>query len=89
MAKTLVPWLWQSDLEAGTAAVWEIDYERHRDTASCWAIQTYGQRDVATDFMIVHATRGNGNDGGRITLALSGTARYDVYARECFAMAKR
>ena len=31
--------------------------------------------------------RGNGNDGGTITLAISCTPRYDLYALDRFALA--
>lgn len=34
-----------------------------------------------------HAVRGNGNDGGTITLAISCTPRYDLYALDRFALA--
>lgn len=82
-----VSWLWDSDLEEGRRALWDVDFHRDTDKASCWAVQHYAREGVTTDFLIVHAIRGNGNDGGQITLALSGSPRFDVYAKECFALA--
>ncbi|HYE87467.1 MAG TPA: hypothetical protein VEA16_13990 [Vicinamibacterales bacterium] len=84
-----VPWLWRSDFDEGRTACWEIADGCDRRRISCWSVQTYHQQGrVATDFMILTATRGNGNDGGEIALALSGTARYDAYAKESFALAQ-
>ena len=85
--KSLVPWLWDSDLDEGQRALWDLEYQHDVDRASCWSVQNFEKAGVTTDFLIVHAVRGNGNDGGRITLALSGTPRFDVYAKECFALA--
>jgi len=82
-----VPWLWRSDLDEGRGACWDITDAHDQQHVSCWSVQTYHPGRVATDFLIVSARRGNGNDGGTIALALSGTAKYDVYAKECFALA--
>lgn len=82
-----VSWLWDSDLDEGQRACWEIDVQRDHERVSCWSVQTFAKEGTATDFLILRAMRGNGNDGGVIKLALSGTARYDVYAKESFALA--
>lgn len=81
-----VPWLWFSDLEEGRRALWELDYARERDVASCWAVTVYTSRDVADQYLVVHASRGNGNDGGTITLAIHDSPHFDVYAKEVFAL---
>ena len=73
--KSLVPWLWDSDLDEGQRALWDLEYQHDVDRASCWSVQNFDKAGVTTDFLIVHA------------LALSGTPRFDVYAKECFALA--
>lgn len=82
---TQVPWLAQSDLEVGRRQAWEIDYRHDEDRASCWQVEE-PFHETPHAFLILHAVRGNGNDGGTITLAISDSPRYDVYAKETFAM---
>lgn len=81
-----VPWLSNSDLEEGRRCCWEIEYRRNEDRASCWMIDDPFHKEPRM-FMVIHAVRGNGNDGGKITVALSATPRYDVYAQQSFALA--
>lgn len=85
--KPAVSWLWPSDLDEGPKAVWDAEYARNIERASCWQIPLYERSGDTCAFLMVHATRGNGNDGGVITLSISGTARYDIYAQESFAIA--
>ena len=81
---TLVPWLHKSDLEEGRARLWELT---HHDThiASCWSV-TVPAVETREAYMVVRAARGNGNDGGTITLSLHDSPHFDVYAKETFAM---
>lgn len=85
-----VPWLSTvDDLEEGRRALWELDYQHDRDKASCWPVTVHdAPRDGGTQdlYLIVRATRGNGNDGGRIALSLSTTPHFDIYAKTIFAM---
>ena len=75
-----VPWLWDSDLEIGGGPVWQIDNRAFNERASAWKI------DGRDEFLILHAVRGGGNDGGFISLAIQPTARYDLFAQESFAL---
>ena len=85
MRWSTVPWLWHCDLEEGRRALWELDYQHDRDKASCWPVTVYedGQRDY---YLVLRATRGNGNDGGTIALSLSASPHFDVYAKGVFQM---
>ena len=74
-----VSWLWQSDLDEGRRAAWEI--EQTDEKVSCWPVSRYEQGCSTSAFLIIHAIRGNGNDGGVIKLACSEMPRYDWYAR--------
>lgn len=81
-----VPWLWASDTDEGPRAAWDVEYARDEDRASCWQIPLYEQQKSTCGYLMVHATRGNGNDGGTITLSISWAPRYDVYARDVLHM---
>ena len=83
-----VPWLWASDCDEGPRAAWELEYVPDHERASCWPIPIYEKDGATTAFLVLHATRGDGNDGGRITLRISHSARYDLYAREAIAVAQ-
>lgn len=85
----IVPWIWPSDFDDGPKALWEVEYAVNQDRASCWEIPLYEPSKSTRAFLMVHATRGNGNDGGEITLAISGSPRYDIFARESFTIAQR
>lgn len=65
-----VPWLWDSDFREGMPAQWTVDCGR--TIHSCWSILLTGEA------LLIRATRGNGNDGGVITLAISDTLRLDT-----------
>lgn len=65
----LVPWLWASDLEEGRACIGREDRD-DRDHCSAWAITPYEKTMPVEVGLVVHAVRGNGNDGGVITLAI-------------------
>lgn len=68
--------------------MWELDYRDERTT--CWPVAFHERTwdgGQGQQYLLIHATRGNGNDGGRITVALSATPHFDLYAREQFAMA--
>jgi hypothetical protein len=84
-----VPWLVNSlDLEEGRKFLWEIDYRRDEDRAICLAVLSPFQT-VSEAYLVIHAVRGNGNDGGTIWMALSDTPRYDVYAKEMFRICQK
>lgn len=74
-----VPWIAQSDLDEGRRAAWELTHID--ELVSCWPISRYDEGSSHAGYLIVHATRGNGNDGGTVTLTISDVARYDWYAR--------
>lgn len=78
----LVPWLWPSDFDAGRRAMWDVDYAQDKEHLSCWPVSLYGQHGESTCYLLLHATRGNGNDGGTITLAISEQPRFDLYAAD-------
>ena len=83
---SLVPWLQTGmDLEEGRRFMWEVEYHRDEEKAICLEIDA-PFREVTQAYLVIHAIRGNGNDGGTITLALSPVPRYDVYAQETFAL---
>ena len=82
---SMVPWLLDGDLEEGRSCMWEVEYKRDADVASCWRVDTF-DKEAPTVFLVLHAKRGNGNDGGEIKLAISDTPRFDVYAKESFAL---
>ena len=75
------------DSGPGRNFAWEIEYERNEDKATCWIVAAPFQ--AADEYLVIHATRGNGNDGGVITIALSKTPLYDVYAAETFRLMHR
>lgn len=70
----------------GDQAVWEVDHQPDRDRVSCWRVPLFEERHSTCGYLVLHATRGNGNDGGTITLSLSHTPRYDVYAKDVLAV---
>lgn len=63
--------------------MWEVEYRAEK--TACWSVMVWGIHPQP-QYMLLHAERGNGNDGGQITLALSESPHFDVYAREQFAM---
>lgn len=83
-----VPWLSQTDLDEGRRALWEVEYARDIDKASCWSVSVYDKGAFGSTqvFLMLHAMRGNGNDGGTITLAISHTPRFDLYAKDSIAL---
>jgi hypothetical protein len=84
-----VPWLVTAlDLEEGRRFMWEIEYRRDEDKATCMAVFDPFQ-NVTEGYLVIHAIRGNGNDGGQIGIALSETPQYDVYAKEMFRICQR
>jgi len=80
-----VPWLWPSDFDDGPKAAWDVEYAVDQDKASCWEIQIYASAKSTRAYLMLHAVRGNGNDGGDISLAISDSPRYDIYAKGSFA----
>ena len=67
---TTVSWLWQSDLEEGRDACWHYGEGDAREHRSAWRVKVFEQRSTHTALIEIHAERGNGNDGGVITLAI-------------------
>lgn len=69
---TKVAWLWDADLDEGRACLWRRDYDHLGERLSAWRIDHYEQdTDLPPEAgLLLHATRGNGNDGGVITLAI-------------------
>lgn len=63
-----VPWLWQADLEEGRQSIWErtCGSEHH----SAWRVTVYEDRAIEEVALVMHARRGNGNDGGQIALSI-------------------
>ena len=84
-----VPWLVNAlDLEEGRRFLWEIDYRRDEDKAICLEVADPFQH-TPHSYLVLHAIRGNGNDGGEIKLAISASPQYDVYARDVFVLNRR
>lgn len=81
-----VPWLLESDFDEGRRALWEVDYGHDLESLSCWPVTTCGTWPSSAAYLTLHASRGNGNDGGRITMAIHPSPHFDVYAKEVFAM---
>lgn len=82
---SLVPWISSSeDLEEGRRFCWEID-QHNDEKLLCLAVKEPFQKRPEA-YLFIHATRGNGNDGGVIALALSTTPRFDVYATQSFSL---
>ena len=80
-----VPWLWPSDFWVGPRALW--DYERDdQEYRACYPVTLYGHEGVTTAYLQLHAIRGNGNDGGEITLAIADTQHFDEYAKAAMAL---
>ena len=82
-----VPWLWPVDLEEGARATWEVEHRVNKDRVSCWQVPIYEPEKSTCGYLLLHAVRGRGNDGGEISLAISMTPRYDVYAKDVLAVA--
>lgn len=80
-----VPWLWDSDFDEGRRAWWDLAYAGDLDVASCWPVTILGQEPQEL-VLVLRASRGNGNDGGHITLAIGDSPQFDIYAKEVFAM---
>lgn len=85
MRYSKVCWLWNSDLDEGEKAIWDVGYHSDREHASCWKIPLYEVKSTCS-YLVLKAVRGNGNDGGEISLSISGAPRFDVYAKESFAV---
>lgn len=77
-----VPWLWDIDLDEGPKAIWDVEHQRDHEKASCWEVPLYEPDRSTRAYLVLHATRGDGNDGGEISLSISGTPRYDKYAQD-------
>lgn len=77
---SLVPWLWDSDLKRGVGPMWTLCQppSSEDEHLSVWAIDLHDH----VEYLLVHATRGNGNDGGEITLTPSYGPRYDLVAEQ-------
>lgn len=82
-----VPWLSDADLDEGRSPIWEVD-AHDEARASCWPIKLYQDKSTATVYLLLHAQRGNGNDGGIIALDASDKPRFDIYAQESFSIAQ-
>lgn len=67
-----VPWIWPSDLEEGRDPLWG-PHGTNDALRSAWRVDLY-EKDLFPGIdqmaLMVYAERGNGNDGGRITLAI-------------------
>lgn len=85
--RSVVPWLSDSDFDEGRSPIWDVN-AHDEDRASCWPIKLYRHGSSATVYLLMHAQRGNGNDGGIIALDASNTPRFDIYAQESFAIAQ-
>ena len=81
-------WTWRDyphRWDEGKQAVWEVDHRPDQERVSCWQIPFFEERKSTCGYLVMKAVRGNGNDGGEITLAISDTPRYDVYAQDVLA----
>lgn len=62
----------------GREFMWQMEVREDEDKVLCLPVKDPWH---ATDeYLIIRATRGNGNDGGRIALVLSDTPHYDIDA---------
>lgn len=80
-----VPWLWASDFDDAGRPAWQVERDWDRERLSCWPVRIDDMGGSTTEYLILHATRGNGNDGGEIALAISHQPRYDFYAQDVLA----
>lgn len=80
-----VPWLWSSDFDDAGNPAWDVERDGDLERLSCWPVRIYDVQGSTTEYLMLHATRGNGNDGGDIRLAISHTPRYDFYAQTVLA----
>lgn len=74
-----VSWISQSDLDEGRRCAW--DYDKGDEKITCWPVTLFTNRSSHTHYLLIHATKGNGNDGGDITLACSDVPHFDWYAQ--------
>ena len=81
----VVPWLWPSDFWVGSKCLWDYDWA-DQEYRACYGVTLYGHTGQSPAYLMLHAVRGNGNDGGEITLALSDTPHYDLYAQSAMAV---
>lgn len=65
-----VAWLLDSDFCAGREAGWTVTDAYGKHMESLWPVKVYDQRSTETVWLHVGATKGNGNDGGVITLSI-------------------
>lgn len=80
-----VAWLWPSDFDDAGKPVWQVERDRDRELLSCWPVVLYDIGGSTTEYLMLHAIRGNGNDGGEILLSISHQPRFDYYAQEVLA----
>lgn len=73
-----VSWLWHSDLEEGRPCT----YERTFDHVHCsvWRVTLYDHEEEIG--LQLTAQKGNGNDGGRIALAITSLTRQETPAMD-------
>lgn len=80
---TLLHWRdYPHQWEEGKQALWEVERQADHDLMSCWRVPLFEAQHSTCGYLVLHAIRGNGNDGGEITLSLSHTPRYDIYAHD-------
>jgi hypothetical protein len=83
---TKVSWIWPSDLDEGRRCAW--DYDKGDEKVTCWPVSLYDPKcSSRSEYLIIHAVRGNGNDGGEIALACSNTPHFDWYAQVSMGIA--
>lgn len=67
-------WIWAPDYEPAGEA--ELSVETHDSIELGWVVRhPFGPDDA---IMVIRATRGNGNDGGVITLSLTDSIEVDT-----------
>lgn len=71
-------WCQASDFAPGVQAAWHVEVDGWRHL-SCWPVPVYERGQAQQVFLVLRAERGNGNDGGLITLAISEVPRHDIY----------
>lgn len=81
LRKSLVPWLSDpDDLDEGRRCCWEIEYRLDEDKAMCFPVSLHDRES----YLVLHATKPDS-----LTIALSDSPRYDVYAQDTFRLAHR
>ena len=84
---TLLHWVdYPHQWEEGPQAVWEVEHQPDQELVSCWQVPLFEQPTSTCGYLVLHAIRGNGNDGGEIKLSISNTPRYDVYAKDVLSV---